>query len=290
MTDLLGSVRSALAAPGLDEVENLVAIPMEQVLSEIGGVKHVYSASMRNEGMVTVQFEVGEEMGSSLVKVNDKLDSNRDKMPSGVAFPQVEAIGIDDVPIINLTLWSKDIDKDGRPDVDDSQLRMLAQEVLQNLKTIPNTSKGYVVGGRREVVKVEVLPEILAGYGISLRQSIYDDANYGRLTRARSSIAQADAEFDTAWQDFLLRTAQRYFDMLTAIDGLRFAQAEALAVRRQADRLEVQRVSLRADGCLGNPVQRPYRLVASMRRFRRHSGAALPRCHLCLVGLHAGLA
>jgi outer membrane protein len=75
-------------------------------------------------------------------------------------------------------------------------------------------------------------------YGISLRQSIYDDANYGRLTRARSSIAQADAQFDTAWQDFLLRTAQRYFDMLTAIDGLRFAQAEEKALQRQFEQAE----------------------------------------------------
>lgn len=75
-------------------------------------------------------------------------------------------------------------------------------------------------------------------YGISLRQSIYDDANYGRLTRARSSIAQADADFDSAWQDFLLRTAQRYFDMLTAIDGLRFAQAEEKALQRQFEQAE----------------------------------------------------
>jgi multidrug efflux pump subunit AcrB len=152
------------------KVVDLAISPLERIMSEIPGVKHVYSASMRNEGMVTVQFEVGEEMGPSLVKVNDKLDSNRDKMPPGVAFPKVDAIGIDDVPIVTLTLWSKDLDNDGVPDVDDSQLRMLAQEVLQNLKTLPDTSKGYIVGGRREVVKVEVLPEILAGYGISLRQ------------------------------------------------------------------------------------------------------------------------
>ena len=150
------------------KVSDLAISPLERIMSEIPGVEHVYSMSMRNEGIVTVQFEVGETMRDSLVKVNDKLDSNRDKMPSGVAFPKVDPVGIDDVPIITLTLWSKDLDRDGRPDVDDSQMRMLAQEVLQNLKTLPDTSEGFIVGGRREVVKVEVLPEILAGYGISL--------------------------------------------------------------------------------------------------------------------------
>lgn len=75
-------------------------------------------------------------------------------------------------------------------------------------------------------------------YRLSLRQSIYDDANYGRLTRARADIAQADAEFDIAWQDFLLRVAERYFDMLTSIDALRFAQAEEKALQRQFEQAE----------------------------------------------------
>ncbi len=47
------------------------------------GVKHVYSAAQRGGGVVTIEFEVGEEMGASLVKVNDKLDSNMDKIPPG---------------------------------------------------------------------------------------------------------------------------------------------------------------------------------------------------------------
>jgi multidrug efflux pump subunit AcrB len=149
------------------KVSDLAISPLERIMSEIPGVKHVYSMSMRNEGIVTVQFEVGETMRDSLVKVNDKLDSNRDKMPPGVAFPKVDPVGIDDVPIITLTLWSKDLDGDGLSDVDDSQMRMLAQEVMQNLKTLPDTSEGFIVGGRNEVVKVEVLPEILAGYEIS---------------------------------------------------------------------------------------------------------------------------
>lgn len=144
--------------------------PLERILSEIPGVKHVYSASERGQGMVTVEFDVGEKMGPSLVKVNDKLDSNMDLIPPGVMPPLVKAKGIDDVPVVNLTLWSKDMDGDGLPDVDDGQLRMLAQDVLQNLKQLSGTGNGFVVGGRREQITVEVYPERLKGYGISLDQ------------------------------------------------------------------------------------------------------------------------
>ncbi len=69
------------------EVSSLAAEPLERMMSEIPGVKHVYSASMHSKAMVTVQFEVGEEMGPSLVKLDEKLNWNQDKIPPGVTQP-----------------------------------------------------------------------------------------------------------------------------------------------------------------------------------------------------------
>ena len=66
------------------QVANLAMQPLERIMSEIPGVKHVYSASQRGQGLVTVEFDVGQPMGPSLVKVNDKLASNMDKIPPGV--------------------------------------------------------------------------------------------------------------------------------------------------------------------------------------------------------------
>jgi multidrug efflux pump subunit AcrB len=154
-----------------DQVASLAIQPLERVMWGIQGVKHVYSATERGQGIVTVEFDVGEEMESSLVKVNDKLASNMDKIPSGVSPPLIKAKGIDDVPAVTITLWSdKDYDGDGVPDVDDSQLRRLALSVLQSIKEIPDTGEGFVVGGRAEQVTIEVLPERLSGYGLSLGQ------------------------------------------------------------------------------------------------------------------------
>ncbi|MCU7935688.1 MAG: efflux RND transporter permease subunit [Candidatus Thiodiazotropha sp. (ex Dulcina madagascariensis)] len=153
-----------------DQVSALAIEPLERIMSEIPGMKHVYSAAQRGGGVVTIEFEVGESMGPSLVKVNDKIDSNMDLIPPGVMPPLVKAKGIDDVPVVTLTLWSKDMDRDGAPDVDDGQLRMLGHDVLQALKELPDTGNGFVVGGRREQVTIEILPERLVGYGISLDQ------------------------------------------------------------------------------------------------------------------------
>ncbi|MFY9974757.1 MAG: efflux RND transporter permease subunit [Chromatiaceae bacterium] len=161
-----------VAYPGASaqQVANLAIQPLERIMSEIPGVKHVYSASQRGQGIVTVEFEVGELMGPSLVKVNDKIASNMDKIPPGVMPPLVRSKGIDDVPIVTLTLWSKDLDKDGIPDVDDGQLRLLAQDVLQALKQVKDTGNAFIVGGRREQLTIDVVPERLSGYQISLDQ------------------------------------------------------------------------------------------------------------------------
>ncbi|MCK5335646.1 MAG: efflux RND transporter permease subunit, partial [Gammaproteobacteria bacterium] len=92
-----------------EQVTSLVTDPLERLMSEIPGVRHVYSATQRGSSIVTVQFIVGEELGPSIVKVHAKLQSNLDIIPPGVTMPLVKPVGIDDVPIVSVTMWSEDI-------------------------------------------------------------------------------------------------------------------------------------------------------------------------------------
>jgi len=145
-----------------EQVTTLVTQPLERLLQEIHGVEHTYTAAMRGSAIVTVQFYVGEDMGESIVKVRDKILSNMDKIPPNVKPPLIKPVSVDDVPIVTLTLWSED--------VDDGALRLLSLDVLQHLGEVDGVGKGFVVGGRADQVKVEVMPERLSGYGISLQE------------------------------------------------------------------------------------------------------------------------
>ncbi len=144
------------------QVSKLATDPLERIMSEISGVDHVYSAAMRGKGIVTVQFVVGEDLETSLVKLYDKLTSNMDKMPPGVDQPLVKPKGVDDVPVVTLTLWSNE--------QDDSVLRHIALDVLQKISSVENASQGFVVGGRSDQLKIEVLPERLSGYDVTVDQ------------------------------------------------------------------------------------------------------------------------
>ena len=75
-------------------------------------------------------------------------------------------------------------------------------------------------------------------YRVTLNQSIYDDANWGQMSKGKAQLVAAEAQYQEAWQAFLYRVTQRYFDVLTALDSVIFANAEQTALRRQFEQAE----------------------------------------------------
>ncbi len=75
-------------------------------------------------------------------------------------------------------------------------------------------------------------------WGVTLQQSLYDDANFGELARGKAEFSAAEAQYREAWQNFLFRVSERYFDVLTALDSVRFARAEETALKRQFEQAE----------------------------------------------------
>lgn len=75
-------------------------------------------------------------------------------------------------------------------------------------------------------------------YGVSIRQSIYDHSNYARLGASKLRASQAEADFDTANDALVIRTADAYFNVLTAIETLASSRAEERSVKRQLDQAE----------------------------------------------------
>jgi len=75
-------------------------------------------------------------------------------------------------------------------------------------------------------------------YGLDLRQSLYAQSNYEQLDIARGQVTQAEAIYNIAYQDFLVRVAGGYFGVLTAQDGVIFAEAEEKALQRQFEQAE----------------------------------------------------
>ncbi|MEW8201627.1 MAG: efflux RND transporter permease subunit [Candidatus Thiodiazotropha endolucinida] len=146
------------------EIENLVATPAEQVLSEIDGIKHVYSTSRPGMAVLTVQFLVGEDREDAIVRLFSKVYANQDWLPQGlgVGQPIIKPKGIDDVPIVTATLWSED------PAIGAFELGQVAHAIESELKRVPGTRDIYTIGNPDRVVHALLDPQSLAGHGIDL--------------------------------------------------------------------------------------------------------------------------
>lgn len=149
-------------APGASpkEVERLVATPLEQLLWQIDGVEYVYSMSHRGMAVVTVRFHVGEDRVESLVKLHDQIRMHIDEVPPIVKGWVIKPVEIDDVPIVTLTLNSERYSA--------HQLRRVGEEMLWHISRLENISRTEIVGGQEREVRVELLPESMSGYRVSM--------------------------------------------------------------------------------------------------------------------------
>ena len=145
------------------DVETLVAIPAEQVISQIQGLDHVFSVSKPGLAIITAQFKVGVPRTEALVRLYDTIHSNRDWLPAqlNVGEPIVKPKGIDDVPIVTLTLWTPDTTRGA------FDLERVAHALEAELKRVPGTREVATIGGPGRVLRVLLDPERIAAFKLA---------------------------------------------------------------------------------------------------------------------------
>jgi multidrug efflux pump subunit AcrB len=148
----------------VSDVEQMVAIPAEQVLSQINGVEHVMSMSSPGLAVLTVQFKVGVARTDALVRLYDTVNSNADWLPAGLGVlpPIIKPKGIDDVPIVTLTLFGTAATK-GAYD-----LERVAHSIEADLKRVAGTREVTTIGGPGRAVQVELDPARMASTGVTV--------------------------------------------------------------------------------------------------------------------------
>jgi multidrug efflux pump subunit AcrB len=195
------------------EIEHLVAGPAEQVLSEIKGIKHVYSVSRPGMAVITVQYRVGEDRTDAIVRLFSKVYSNQDWLPAnlGVGQPLIKPKGIDDVPIITATLWSRDQSKAAY------ELGQVAHALEQEIKRVAGTRDVYTVGVPSQAVRVLLDPQALAGYDIDLTD-LRRALQAGNMIRDRIAVTADNREVLVQAGTFLT-TPQQIGGLVVGLHG-----------------------------------------------------------------------
>ena len=172
------------------EVESLITASTEQLLSEIQGVEHVYSISRPGMAVFSVQFIVGEPRTDALLRLYNKLYSHLDFMSPnvGVGQPIIKPKGIDEVPIVTLTLTSNDTNKSAY------ELSKVAHAIEVELKRIQGTNEIYTIGAPDRVVHVVLDPQKMSANNIAISdlrmalQSANQTTNAGSIINNNKEI------------------------------------------------------------------------------------------------------
>ncbi len=205
-----------IRAPGLplEDVERQVSTRLEKLLAQIDGVEHVYSVSKAGQAIVTVRFYVGEDREDSLIKIYNKIYSNIDNVHPDIASWVVKPIEIDDVPIINVSLWSD------RPEViDDYALRRIAEELEIEFQALPDTNQSQVIGGRPRVIRVE-----LDVNALSARQTAVLDVAWAlgvsNVRQHAGHFSRADTNLVVEAGDFFQDADDLRHAVVNVVDGI----------------------------------------------------------------------
>ena len=173
------------------DVEQMVTTPAEQLLAQITGVEHVMSISKPGVAVLSVQFKVGVPRTEALVRLYDTVNAHADWLPRGlgVGQPLIKPRGIDDVPIVALTLYAKD------RAVGSQEMERVAHSLEIELKRVPGTREVVTLGGPGRAALVELDPQRMASAGVTvaeLRQALQAanmGAAVGELLGGNRSVA-----------------------------------------------------------------------------------------------------
>jgi multidrug efflux pump subunit AcrB len=180
MIDIMVAMPGATAA----EVENRAIRPMEKLLWEVSDVEYIYSTVSPGGSLTIVRFKVGTDLEAALIRLNQKLQANFDRIPIGVSPPLVKPRTIDDVPILALTFHSARYDH--------ATLRRIAAQVDDAVKVLPSIAETTLIGGQRRQVRVQLDPARLASRNLSAGYLVpmLQQANAQAHTGAQASANQ----------------------------------------------------------------------------------------------------
>lgn len=163
---LVPAAQVSVALPGASaqEVENLLLTPLEAALSQMAQVEHTYGTAGNSLATVQVEFDVGVPKEAALVRVYDKVEQLRARLPPQAGPPTVTPVDADDVPVVALTLASAEYG--------DYALKRLADRVAERLRSVRGVSIVQVYGGRDRELRVEIEPERMQAFGVTLDQGL----------------------------------------------------------------------------------------------------------------------
>lgn len=155
-------VSANLPGASPEVMASTVATPLERSFGTIAGVNTMSSRSSQGSTRVILQFDLNRDINGAAREVQAAINASRNLLPSGMrSMPTYKKVNPSQAPIMVLSLTSNVLQK--------GQLYDLASTILsQSLSQVPGVGEVQVGGSSLPAVRVELEPQLLNQYGVSL--------------------------------------------------------------------------------------------------------------------------
>ena len=190
------SVRVNLPGAAPEEVESLVAQPIEEVVNTVDGISELRSVSGQGTAIVIATFKLDRNLESAAQDVRDRVNTLGRQLPEDATPPVVQKFDNDSTPVLTLALAG---DRSLR------ELTELGDKIVRpQLERIGGVGEVQVVGGLERAINVWIDAERLKAYQISIAQV--------RDALARQNADVPGGNVTTTKEELVLRTMGRFTD------------------------------------------------------------------------------
>ncbi len=156
------SVMTSYPGAGAEDVETNVTRPLEDVLNSTENIKEITSTSKDGMSVILLEFNWGSDMNIIMNDIRDKLDLVTSNLPDGVSDPMLLKFSTDMIPVLILSATADESAN--------ALYKILDDQVAAPLNRIPGVGTVSISGAPQREVQVNVFPEKLEAYNISLEQ------------------------------------------------------------------------------------------------------------------------
>lgn len=159
----IAAVTASYQGAGPEEIETMVTRPLESVLGTVSNVNSVSSISSEGNSIIILEFNQGTDMDFAALDMREKVDLIKGMLPSGVTNPMVLKLDPTMLPVMQISVASKDGNL--------SRAQAVVEDTISNrIERIEGVASVSITGGRQREIAITVQPEKLATYGLSITQ------------------------------------------------------------------------------------------------------------------------
>ncbi|KMM80885.1 efflux RND transporter permease subunit [Pseudomonas deceptionensis] len=189
-------VSASLPGASPEVMASTVATPLERSFGAIAGVNTMSSRSSQGSTRVILQFDQDRDINGAAREVQAAINASRNLLPSGMkSMPTYKKVNPSQAPIMVLSLTSDVLSK--------GELYDLASTILsQSLSQVPGVGEVQIGGSSLPAVRIELEPQLLNQYGVSLDDVRNTIAN-ANVRRPKGAVSDGDRNWQIQANDQL---------------------------------------------------------------------------------------